>query len=100
MADPAKAVIDVVAPPAMVAAGVNIPQPQSSAGPAAAPKAPPAGLPRPAAKPEQSAKPASQQPSPTKPKSGVGLAIFATVIIVLGLAGLATYAYLKQTGSL
>jgi len=39
-----------------------------------------------------------QSKVPEKSSSGVGMAIFATVIIVLGLAGLATYAYLKQTG--
>jgi len=39
------------------------------------------------------------KPAATKqPGSGVGLAITATVLIVLGLAVLATYAYLKTTG--
>ncbi|HTB48548.1 MAG TPA: hypothetical protein VK712_00515 [Verrucomicrobiae bacterium] len=33
--------------------------------------------------------------TPKQPSSGTGLAIFATVIIVLGLAALATYAYIK-----
>ncbi|MDB5164636.1 MAG: hypothetical protein JWL89_262 [Candidatus Saccharibacteria bacterium] len=32
---------------------------------------------------------------PKQPGTGIGLAIFATVIIVLGLAALATYAYIK-----
>ncbi len=31
-----------------------------------------------------------------KASNGVGMAIFATVVIVLGLAALATYAYLQQ----
>lgn len=37
---------------------------------------------------------------PPKPprQPGVGLAIFATVVIVLGLAALATYAYLQTNG--
>jgi hypothetical protein len=36
-------------------------------------------------------------PKPSKPprQPGVGLAIFATMVIVLGLAALATYAYLR-----
>ena len=33
--------------------------------------------------------------TPKQPSSGTGLAIFATVVIVLGLAALATYAYIK-----
>jgi hypothetical protein len=38
----------------------------------------------------------AKQPAAAKqPNSGVGMAIAATVIIVLGLAGLATYAFLK-----
>ena len=39
-----------------------------------------------------------QGKAPETSSNGVGMAIFATVVIVLGLAGLATYAYLKQTG--
>ncbi len=39
-----------------------------------------------------------QGKTPETNSSGVGMAIFATVVIVLALAGLATYAYLKQTG--
>jgi uncharacterized protein HemX len=35
-------------------------------------------------------------PSQAEPKSGVALAIVATVFIVISLAGLATYAYLQQ----
>ena len=34
-------------------------------------------------------------PAPKEPGNGVGMAIFATVIIVLSLATLATYAYIK-----
>ena len=37
----------------------------------------------------------SKPQAPKKPSSGVGLAVFGTVVIVLGLAGLAVYAYLK-----
>lgn len=41
-------------------------------------------------------KKAEHKPStPKQPGTGVGLAIFATIVIVLGLAALATYAYLK-----
>ena len=55
---------------------------------------------------EPPVEPAAQEPKkpelPPKPnvpeqsKSGVGAAIFATVVIVLGLAALATYAYLQS----
>lgn len=77
-------VIDVVAPPAQ-----NAPLRE----PPAEPK-------------EQTAPPDPKTPAKAKqepaaaPKSGVGLAIFATVFIVLALASLATYAYLKQNHSL
>lgn len=33
--------------------------------------------------------------SPKQQGTGIGLAIFATIVIVLGLAALATYAYLQ-----
>lgn len=47
------------------------------------------------------AKKASKPQAASKPRDGnVGMAIFATVIIVLGLAALAVFAYLKQTGKL
>jgi len=68
-------VMDVVPPPA-----ADKPQP-------AAPNPTPA----PAAKPAKPAKPVT----PKQPSNGVGMAITATVIIVLGLAALAVYAYLK-----
>ncbi len=46
-----------------------------------------------------SPQPAKEAPAkpvvPKQPASGVGMAIFATVVIVLGLAALAAYAYLK-----
>ncbi|HMH30968.1 MAG TPA: hypothetical protein VK534_00645 [Methylomirabilota bacterium] len=46
-------------------------------------------------------KPPKQPPKPKAPKKpgngNVTAAIFATVIIVLGMATLATYAYLQQT---
>ncbi|MGC1177378.1 MAG: hypothetical protein WA843_04885 [Candidatus Saccharimonadales bacterium] len=46
-------------------------------------------------------KAAAKQPTlPKQPGHGVGLAIFATVIIILGLAALATYAYLKTNHSI
>jgi len=40
-------------------------------------------------------KPKAHKPSAKKPHNGVGVAILATVVIVLGLAAMATYAYLK-----
>lgn len=42
------------------------------------------------------AKPIKAPKSPKPPRqSGVGLAIFATIVIILGLGALATYAYLR-----
>jgi hypothetical protein len=49
-------------------------------------------VPQEAAKPEAPAKPKV----PKQPGNGVALAIIATVVIVLGLAALATYAYLAS----
>jgi uncharacterized protein HemX len=51
-------------------------------------------------KPAKTDKPAPKPKRPAPPKksadnSGVGMAIAATVVIVLGLAAMATYAYLK-----
>lgn len=40
-------------------------------------------------------KPPKQPATPKQPKNGVGMAIAGTVIIVLGIAALATYAFLK-----
>jgi len=49
----------------------------------------------------QPATKAKQKPvAPKQPRSGVGAAIFATVVIVIALAALATYAYLKQQNKL
>jgi hypothetical protein len=45
---------------------------------------------------EEQKKPVANKP-PKQPGNGVGLAITATVVIVFGLAALATYAYLKTT---
>lgn len=44
---------------------------------------------------KQDSKKHEAKPDVPKKSTGVGLAIFATVVIVLGLAALATYAYLK-----
>lgn len=55
----------------------------------------PAGAPPPTAKKQEAPKAAPTQ-KPSKPVgSGVTAAIVATVVIVLGLAALATYAYLQ-----
>lgn len=77
-------VMDVVAAPPESA------KPHESAAPADKPTGKPAEPPKPAPAPKP-AKPSQ----PKSPGSGVGLAIFATVIIVLGLAVLATYAYIQ-----
>lgn len=83
-------VMDVVAPP---------PEPMTEA------KAEPtASTHTPGPKPSSPFLPAHQSaPTPKPPKhhappktGGVGGAIFATVVIVLGLAALAVYAYIKQ----
>lgn len=77
--------MDVVPPPATKAEvapqAMAIEPPQENP-----PKAPP--------KSEQ--KPLKKPSMPKKPASGVTMAIVATVFIVLGLASLAVYAYLKQ----
>lgn len=49
-----------------------------------------------AAKPTADNAAAQKPSSPKQPGNGVGMAIFATVVIVIVLAALATYAYLKQ----
>ena len=46
-------------------------------------------------KPPKPAPPPKPPKPPKQPGSGVGLAITATMIIVLGLAALATYAYIQ-----
>jgi hypothetical protein len=43
----------------------------------------------------QKSKPAKVKKPPKQSSGGVGGAIFATVVIVLGLAGLAVFAYIK-----
>lgn len=58
------------------------------------PEAPLPRQPEPAKKPDKPA-PAAKPPQPKQPKNGVGLAIFATMVIVVTLAALATYAYLQ-----
>lgn len=45
-------------------------------------------------------KPPKPEKAPRRRDGNVMAAIFATVIIVLGLAALAVFAYLKQTGKL
>ena len=87
-----KPVMDVVPPPKLAAApattdGVKTPPPlPDNAAPAAE-------------KSGEKDKPKQAKPKVTKspkvPRSGVGLAIAATVIIVLGLAALFVYAYLR-----
>lgn len=50
---------------------------------------------KPADKPVGKAPPPPPPKAPKQPGHGVGMAIFATVVIVLALAGLATVAYVK-----
>lgn len=62
------------------------PPPEAAADGKPAPQETPPAIPA-----EEPKKP----PVPKQPKNGVGTAIAATVIIVLGLAAMATYAYIK-----
>lgn len=63
--------------------------------PGAAAPAPPLAPPKAAAHQEQ---PAAVTRSPRTPGSGAGLAVAATVVIVLGLGALLVYAYLRSNG--
>lgn len=88
-----KPVMDVVPPPKPAAAlavpseGVKTPPPMPAD---ATPAAETSG----AKEQAKQAKPKVPKP-PKTPRSGVGLAIAATVVIVLGLAALFVYAYLR-----
>lgn len=87
-------VMDVSAPPAHPKSAT---QPLAQAPPETEEKTKPESDPK--AKTDTKNKATVQGKAPEASSSnGVGMAIFATVIIVLGLAGLATYAYLKQAG--
>lgn len=81
--------MDVV-PPQPPAAPAVEPEPVAAAPPDQGQPQPP----QPPSPPPQQKAPPKPKP-PKKPRNGVGTAIFATVIIVLGLAALAVYAYLK-----
>ena len=80
--------MDVVPPPEKAAQPAEQPPADSEPGTKEGEK--------PAEKPVD-AQAALKKVAPKQSKSGVTLAIIATVIIVLGLAALATYAYLKTT---
>lgn len=88
-----KPVMDVVPPPKSSA-----PSPESADGVKTPPPSP--------SDPAQAAEAASKKDQPKQkvakppkaPRSGAGLAIAATVIIVLGLAALFVYAYLRTNG--
>ena len=67
-----------------------------TADPMMLPSQPAAAPPEPAAVPAERNQAAPPKPvTPKSPSHSVGTAIFATVVIVLGLAALAVYAYLK-----
>ena len=82
-----------IQPPQPAAAPPQDVQPPTEAPVAEPPQLEEKAQPEAAPKKEQ-AKPAAPI-KPKQPGNGVGAAIAATVIIVLGLAALATYAYLK-----
>ncbi len=83
--------MDVVAPPAPAPVAVQPAPPAEAADPKDTPE------PAEARKDKNAPKNKIQKPAlPQTPRDkSVSTAIFATVIIVLGLAALATYAYLK-----
>lgn len=108
---PAAPVVDVVAPHAPAAPPAPTPEPAPADHPGAPVKeatdaeqqavkpAPPStddeAKDKPVPKPAKTEKPV-KPPKPEKaPGDGVGGAIFATVVIVLALAAMATYAYIK-----
>jgi hypothetical protein len=92
-AAPTNQVMDVVAPPPVETETAEGNQP---AGASAGDKQTEVGQPSDAVAQEVAdQKEISSQKAPKPPKNGVGLAIVATVLIVLGLAALATYAYLQ-----
>ena len=62
----------------------------------APPPTPPSASPSPSAQPLNKAALPSMSKAKKAKDSGVGGAIFTAVVIVLGLAALAVYAYLKQ----
>ena len=85
-------VMDVVPPRPMPAEPLKMPPQEIGALPMAKPEE----SPKKTAK-EKAAKPAVTRP-PKAPSSGVGLAIFATIVIVLGLGAMIVYAYLRTNG--
>jgi hypothetical protein len=90
---PNPAPINDVLPPAPTTS----PEPEPMATPPAE-LDPPANLPTetPPENPPASTKPAAVNKPPKPKRSGTTAAIVSTVIIVIALAGLAVYAYLKQ----
>lgn len=85
-------VMDVVAPRPLPAEPLKMP-PQETG-------------PLPLVKPEESTKKPTKEKvlktavtkPPKTPSSGVGMAIFATIIVVLGLGAMMVYAYLRTNG--
>jgi hypothetical protein len=99
-AQPAHApVMDVVARPAAAApAPAAKPEPETVAVRPEPLTKDPDEKEKPAEAKKEAAKPEEKPKKPVAPKqhgNGVGAAIFATMVIVLGLAAMATYAYMK-----
>ena len=78
--------MDVVAPPPAQKTDNQQDVPQSTADPKQQTEQPKAEAKQPTQKPPK---------PPKKPGNGVGLAITATVIVILGLSAMATFAYLQ-----
>lgn len=87
-------VMDVVPPRPLPAEPLRMPPQDNSSVPVAAPKE----VDKKQAKKDAKAEKASIVKPPKGPKSGVGLAVLATIIIVLGLGAMIVYAYLRTNG--
>lgn len=81
---------DIKPPPS--AEPLHVPTEQPPTRPSTASAAPAATAAKPAV---LKAQPAKVEKPPRQSGNGVGAAIFATVVIILGLAGLAVLAYIK-----
>ena len=89
---PAKPVMDVMPPPRPIE-GVHTPPPPPAPEPHDQEESVELKKDEPKAD-----KPAAKPKAPKQPHSGLGLIVFATVIIVLGLGAMVTYAYLRTQG--
>ncbi len=85
-------VMDVVPPRPMPAEPLKMPPQEASSIPVAKPEEPAKKLTKQKEVKQEVTKP------PKAPPSGVGLAVFATIVVVLGLGAMLVYAYLRSNG--